>query len=477
LSKGDKVCSRIKRELFFPFHEVPLVCYYNEKVCCMSPKLPQVLIVEDDEAALFGYEKYLGKNGYAIRKASSLADAKTIVTSDTIDAILLDLRLRDGSSLEWIPELRQSYPAVPVIVITGSNDIPTAVKATKYGADNFLTKPVEMEDIKRYLDRSLEVESLRRRSYVQQRMFGSQEPHFGSSGAITRLLDHAKVAAESDSVILLYGETGTGKGVLAKWIHDHSSRCNEAFVELNCSSLKGDLLRSELFGHVKGAFTSAIKEKEGLFEIADKGTLFLDEIGDMDIEVQTLLLKTIEERSFRRIGENRVRHSDFRLICATNRDLLKDTESGRFRKDLYYRICVYPVELPPLRTRTEDIAGLAEHILTGLGYTELPLAPEIIAALSRYAWPGNVRELRNMLERALLLSRKNTLEPRHFSGVTVSPETGLPALDETDNLEEYIDAHIQRIVKKYKGDKNKASKALGISLSALYRKIGKKETV
>ncbi|MGA2506441.1 MAG: sigma-54 dependent transcriptional regulator [Chitinispirillaceae bacterium] len=443
----------------------------------MSQKSPQVLIVEDDEAALFGYEKYLSKNGYAIRKAPSLTEAKTIIAAETIDAILLDLRLRDGNSLEWLPELKQNYPGVPVIVITGSSDIPTAVKATKYGAENFLTKPVEMDDIKRYLDRSLEVESLRRRSLVQQRMAGGQEPYFGTSESIAQLLEHAKVAADSDSAILLYGETGTGKGVLARWIHDHSGRSNEVFVELNCSSLKGDLLRSELFGHMKGAFTSSIKDKEGLLEMADKGTLFLDEIGDMDVEVQTLLLKTIEERSFRRIGENRVRHSDFRLICATNRDLLKDTESGRFRKDLYYRICVFPIELPPLRTRVKDISGLAEHILTGFGYTEMPLSPEILDAFCRYSWPGNVRELRNILERALLFSRKKTLEMRHFTGLTISSETGTPVSEseEIDDLEKCLDANIQRVLKKYGGDKNKASKALGISLSALYRKIGKKE--
>ena len=441
----------------------------------MASKNPQVLIVEDDESALFGYEKYLSKNGYAVRTATSLADAKTIVSNETVDAILLDLRLRDGNSLEWIPELKQNFPAVPIIVISGSSDIPTAVKATKYGAENFLTKPVEMDDVKRYLDRSLEVESLRRRSLVQQRMSGGQEPCFGTSEVITRLLDHAKVAADSDSVILLYGETGTGKGVLARWIHDHSGRSSEAFVELNCSSLKGDLLRSELFGHVKGAFTSAVKEKEGLFEIADKGTLFLDEIGDMDAEVQMLLLKTIEERSFRRIGENRMRHSDFRLICATNRDLLKDTESGRFRKDLYYRICVYPIELPPLRTRTEDISGLAGHILTGFGYAGLPLAPDIIDTLSRYQWPGNVRELRNVLERALLFSRKNPLELCHFSGLTLSSETGTPVFEEIDDLEKCLDSHVQRVLRKYGGDKGKASKALGISLSALYRRLGKKE--
>jgi DNA-binding NtrC family response regulator len=437
----------------------------------VSQKRAPVLLVEDDEASLFGYEKYLGKHGYPIRTATSLAEAKKIVATDAIDAIILDLHLPDGNALEWLPELKQNYPNVPVIVITGLIDIPTAVKATKYGAENFLTKPVEMEDLKLFLERCLDVEALRRHNIVQQRISKKPEPYFGTSPAIMQLLDHAKVAADCDSVILLQGETGTGKGILARWIHDHGERATEAFVELNCSSLKGDLLRSELFGHVKGSFTSAIKDKEGLLEIADKGTLFLDEIGDMDTEVQAQLLKTIEERSFRRIGENIVRHSDFRLICATNRDLLGDTETGRFRKDLYYRICVFPIRLPPVRERTKDLPGLAEYLLSSFGYSHFPLSSDILDIFSHYSWPGNVRELRNMIERAMLLSRGQPLQPCHFIGLEIS-SAAVPTGEEIENLDACLSAHVQRILNKYDGDKNKASKALGISLSSLYRKLG-----
>ncbi|MCU0609386.1 MAG: sigma-54 dependent transcriptional regulator [Chitinispirillaceae bacterium] len=433
-------------------------------------KPSRILLVEDDEATRFGYEKSLGKNGYAVLSAESLAEARAVVGSQTVDAVILDLQLPDGNSLEWIPEIKKSYPHLPVIVITGMSDIPTAVKATKYGAENFLTKPAEIADIMLFLDRGLEVESLRRHSFVQQRIAKSQDPFFGTSDAMVRLVEHARVAADSESVILLQGETGTGKGVLARWIHDHGSRAAEAFIELNCSSIKGDLLRSELFGHVRGSFTSAIKDKEGLFEIADRGTLFLDEIGDMDAEVQTLLLKTIEERSFRRIGENRVRHSDFRLLCATNRDLLKDTESGRFRKDLYYRICVFPIELPAMRTRTKDIKGLAEHLLAGFGYSHLPLDAEVLDHLAGYGWPGNVRELRNVLERAMLFARGQSLAPAHFPGLS-SEEGGASPEEEIEDLDKSLDAHIIKILRKYDGDKNRASKALGISLSSLYRKL------
>jgi DNA-binding NtrC family response regulator len=353
-------------------------------------------------------------------------------------------------------------------------DVPTAVQATKNGAENFLTKPVEMPELRAALDKCLEIELLRKRDLVQQRLDKKFQPHFGGSPAVTTLLEYANVAAANETVILLQGETGTGKGVLARWIHERSERRAEAFVELNCSALRGDLLRSELFGHVKGSFTSSIKDKEGLVEIADGGTLFLDEIGDMDIDVQAQLLKTIEERSFRRIGENRLRHSDFRLICATNRDLLSETEKAAFRKDLYYRICVFPIHLPSLRERHDDICGFAEHFLRGFGYSHFPLGPDVVEVLKGYPWPGNVRELKNMLERATLLSQNKPLTRAHFPGLTVSTH-GAPEPDTSLTLAEMERRHIEEVLRQCGGDKNRACKALGISLSALYRRLEKFE--
>jgi DNA-binding NtrC family response regulator len=435
----------------------------------------KLLLVEDDEAALFGYERYLAKNGYAAKGAPSLAEAKNAVASDRFDAIMLDLKLPDGNAMEWLPELKKAYPALPVIVITGSGDIPTAVKATKGGAEDFLTKPVDMADLLASLQKSLEIGSLRRQALVQNRLVKEEDPYFGSSRAMAESMEHASVAAANDTVVLVLGETGTGKGVLARWIHNHGERKAEAFVELNCSSLKGELLRSELFGHVKGSFTSSIKDREGLIEVADGGTLFLDEIGDMDMEVQTQLLKTIEERSFRRIGENQLRKSDFRLVCATNKDLLKETESGRFRNDLYYRICVFPIRMPSLREREEDIPGLAEQLLKSFDYPHLPLSPKVVRLLTDYAWPGNIRELRNMLERACLLSRGQELAPEHFPGLGLQAPAhalgddgaSLVSLDEMEKM------HIRKVLEHCKGDKYRATEVLGISLSSLYRKLSK----
>ncbi|MBD3344595.1 MAG: response regulator [Chitinivibrionales bacterium] len=436
----------------------------------MLSNKPCVLIIEDDEAAAFGYESFLSDSGYRVKSATTLKEAHAQAEQGGFDAILLDLKLPDGNSLHWIPQQKQAYPEIPIIVITGTSDIPTAVQATKNGAENFLTKPVEMDELKNALDKSLELKVLRKRSVIQQRLSKSEEPFFGRSRPVTELLDYAALAAANNSVILLQGETGTGKGVLAKWVHDNSERRSEAFVELNCSSLKGELLRSELFGHVKGAFTSAIKDREGLIEVADNGTLFLDEIGDMDLEVQAQLLKTIEEKSFRRIGENKIRKSDFRLICASNRDLFRATKEQKFRNDLYYRICVFPVIVPPLRERIDDIPGLAAYFLKSFGYTHFPLSHQVSDTLKRYSWPGNVRELKNMLERAFLLARGEPLTIHHFPGLTTSQPITV-TYEDVENLNELTNRHILSIVRKYNGDKKKASKALGMSFSNLYRKL------
>lgn len=437
-------------------------------------KTPRILLVDDEEATLFGYTRYLTKGGYSIETAKCLRDAKKLIASEQFDAILLDLKLPDGNAIDWIAELHSTHEHLAIIVITGVSDIPTAVRAMKYGAYNFLTKPVNMDDLAISLKKGLEVEELRRRDSIYQRLAPQKsEPFFGESSIIEKVVQYANVAAMNNTVVLLHGETGTGKGVLARWIHDHSQRKNEAFVEVNCSSLKGELLRSELFGHAKGAFTSAIRDRAGLIEVVDGGTLFLDEIGDMDLEVQAQLLKTIEEKSYRRIGENRLRTSDFRLICATNRNLTEASNNGSFRKDLYYRICIFPITLPALRERKEDLPGLIKHILASYGYTKQPIDPRVIKLLTDYQWPGNIRELRNMLERALLLAQGETLDPSHFPGMEKPLIKEPSRTNEIWNLDEIEKNHILQALKHFGGDKYETSNALGISLSSLYRKIDK----
>jgi DNA-binding NtrC family response regulator len=433
----------------------------------------KILIVEDDEDAAFGYTQILSKTGAEISAVTTLEQAKNAMASRVFDGVLLDLNLPDGNSMEWLPELKRGNENMAVIILTAVSDVATAVKAMKAGADNYLTKPVNMEELKISLEKCLELGELKKKQAAQQRISKRDELFLGKSPAIQEAARHGNMAADSDTIVFLQGETGTGKGVFARWIHDRSSRSQAPFVELNCSMLRGEMLRSELFGHVKGAFTSAIKDRVGLIEAADGGTLFLDEIGDMDLELQSQLLKAIEERTFRRLGENRIRTSSFRLICATHRDLDKWSVEGRFRQDLFFRINVFPIHLPPLGQRKEDIPAMADYLLVSLGYQHGPLSAEIAELLVNRNWPGNVRELRNILERAMLFAQDQALSPAHFP-VHGSRENRPPMPAITEKVRPLVEIeleYMQAALDYFKGDKRKASQALGISLSSLYRKL------
>ncbi len=432
----------------------------------------RILIVDDDPGTRFGFSAFLAKAGYDIDEASCLSEAKEAVSSKRIGAVLLDLKLPDGNGIDWIPALRENYPDVAIVVITGSGDVPVAVDAMRRGADNFLTKPVNMSELDVFLRKSLEFGKLRRNDISHNRLMKKEEPFFGESSLMRSNFELASMSASNDSPILIIGETGTGKGMLARWIHDNSDRSSEAFVEVNCSSLRGELLASELFGHSKGAFTSAVEDRQGLVGIADRGTLMLDEIGDMDPGVQTQFLKVIEEKTYRRLGEVKVRRSEFRLICATNHDLFREAEDGKFRSDLYYRINVFPIILPPLRERKEDIPGLISHSLINLGSPDQEIAPDALEFLQSYSWPGNIRELKNVLERALILAKGEHLELRHFPGLR-GPDDLSGQKGPSKNLIKIEEKLIKDTIDKFGGDTSKAAKELGISRATLYRKLKK----
>jgi len=312
-------------------------------------------------------------------------------------------------------------------------------------------------------------------------LYGEGGHYFGSSPSIESVKNDVGSVAATDCAVLILGETGTGKSVLARCIHDGSSRSGMAFVDINCSALRGELLKSEVLGHARGSFTGAVNDRVGLVEAANDGTLFLDEIGDMPPEVQSLLLKIVEEKTFRRVGENRQRKSDFRLICATNRNLRTAVAAGTFREDLFYRINTFHITLPSLRNRKEDIPGLAEHLLKKMGYTK-PLSGEVLDQLMVYPWPGNIRQLQNGLERALIYANGEALAPKHFTDVVslndapslAAVEAGEGSADQAVvswNLSDIERTHILCALERFNGDKLKASEALGISLSTLYRKL------
>jgi DNA-binding NtrC family response regulator len=325
-----------------------------------------------------------------------------------------------------------------------------------------------MSELEVFLRKGLEVRGLRRRSDAQKRLSKHADPCFGESPPMKKLLELASLAAENESPVLLEGETGSGKGVLARWIHERSGRQSMPFVELSCAGLRGELLSSELFGHTRGAFTSAVADRQGLIEVADGGTLFLDEIGELDPGVQPQFLKVLEEKRYRRLGDVRERRSEFRLICASNRDLEAEIEAGRFRADLHFRINVFPISLPPLRERHEDVPALVAHILASLGAHTAVVTPAAMNRLKEHSWPGNVRELKNTIERALLVARGAPLEPEHFTwieDVSLEPQAFRPGGSEGDRIREALEAHGGKV--------EEAAKALGMSRATLYRRLKK----
>ncbi len=433
---------------------------------------PSLLIVDDDESFGLAARRYFEKAGFTVASVGTLAAGHEALERHRVQVLLLDLNLPDGSGLDWIPALREENPKLAIVVVTGAGDVPTAVEAMRRGADHFVTKPVRFEDLLVFLGKAMEVGSLRQREAVHRRLSSRPDLVLGTSADAVDVLKLAEVAAAGESPVLLLGETGTGKGILARWLHHRSPRSAEAFVEVNCSGLRGELLASELFGHAKGAFTSADQTRQGLLEVAHGGTLFLDEIGDMEIGVQAQFLKCVEEKRYRRLGETAMRSSDFRLLCATNRDLAVDVRDGRFRRDLYYRINVFPIRLPPLRERPGDIPVMAEHVLASLGKPGLRLSGDVLSALSCYDWPGNVRELRNVLERALLLSGGEPITVDHLSGLArpPRPREAAPLGRRTRGP---TPADLREALDRAGGDKLAAAATLGISRATFYRPLRK----
>jgi DNA-binding NtrC family response regulator len=364
---------------------------------------------------------------------------------------------------------------VPLVILTGMGSIELAVRAIKEGAEHFLTKPVELPALAVVLERLLENRRNRHRQMARRSKAArhAADPFLGDSPAMRQLADDARRFLSSDSPVLIRGETGSGKGVLAAWLHQNGPRADEAFVDLNCATLSKELLESELFGHEKGAFTGALAAKPGLLDVAHRGTLFLDEIGDVDAAVQPKLLKVLEDKRYRRLGDVRDRQVDVRLIAATHQDLSRLVRENRFRSDLYYRVSTIPLVVPPLRERLEDMELIAEKLLDGLaadlGRGKLSLAADALAALKAYSWPGNIRELRNVLERAVLLCEGRVLGRRDLRFEPAPADEAAPGAALT--LEEMERAHIERVLQAERGHVETAARRLGIPRSSLYQKI------
>ncbi len=437
----------------------------------------KVLVVEDEPVIRFGVRDFLESRGFDVEEAATIEQARSAFRRSRPDAMVLDYLLPDGNALDLIEELHEADPLVPIVVLTGHGSIDLAVRAIKEGAENFLTKPVELPALAILLERALENQRNRRRQAARQTRQEREavDPFTGTSAAIRELAREASIALRSDGPILIQGETGSGKGVLARWLHERGPRREEPFVDLNCAGLAREFLESELFGHTRGAFTGAVQEKKGLFEVAHRGTLFLDEIGDLDPVVQPKVLKVIEEKRFRRMGEVVDRQVDVSLIAATNADLARLVHEGRFRSDLYFRVSTIPIAVPPLRERREDIPFLARQILErlarDLGRPGARLEPDALDALQRYSWPGNARELRNVLERAVLRAEGGEIRARDFRFGPVLASAPAASGGSGQTLADLERQQIERVLSEERGRVVNAAQRLGIPRSTLYQKI------
>jgi DNA-binding NtrC family response regulator len=439
----------------------------------------KILLVDDETAPRFAMRRFLKSRGFDVEEADDCNSAKTKFRAFAPDVAVLDFRLPDGTALDLIPTFRASGFCA-VVVLTAYASIDTAVEAVKLGAEQFLTKPVELETLVTIIERAIENQRNRQKMLAGNKRVESQEnidPFLGSTPAIVELREKAGAVLRTDSPLLIQGETGTGKTLLARWVHHHSRRAEETFVDLNCAGISREFLETELFGHEKGAFTGAASAKQGLLEVADRGTVFLDEIGDMDTQVQASVLKVLEEKRFRRLGDVRDRSVDIRLIAATHHDLRALVAERRFRQDLYYRIGALELCVPPLRERRDDIMKIAALLLgrltRDLGQPPVSISADAEDVLRRYDWPGNIRELRNVLERALLRTHGDVLDAPTLDFPSATVPAAEPAVARSGTLDEIERDYIHQVLREERGAIDRVAVRLGVSRSAVYYKARK----
>jgi two-component system response regulator HydG len=445
----------------------------------MPASRSKILVVEDDPEMLAMVCEHLEAEGHAVVGADRGAEAIAQLRSGEFDIVLTDLRMPDVDGMEVLRAARQSQRDVPVILFTAFGSIETAIQAIRQGAYDYVTKPFALEEISLLVGKALEDRRLREENRrLREEVAGRYRLHtmLAASPAMQAIFALIRQAAPGEASVLISGESGTGKELVAKALHYNSPRAEAPFVPVNCAAMPAGLLESELFGHVRGAFTGAVKARRGLFREAEGGTLFLDEIGDMSPELQAKLLRVIEDRVVRPVGSDEAIPVDLRLIAATNKDLQARIAEGSFREDLYYRLAVIPIRLPPLRDRREDIPLLAEHFLrraaAASGKAIAGFTPEAMAALQRHPWPGNVRELENVIERAVMLTAGGQVRPEALL-LETSPAPGPAALlaqgARRPTLEALTAEYVSLVLREVGGDKAKAAEILGVSKRTLYR--------
>ncbi|UCC44485.1 MAG: sigma-54-dependent Fis family transcriptional regulator [Candidatus Zixiibacteriota bacterium] len=443
----------------------------------------RILVIDDEDSMCNFMEIMLGKEGYNVVTVTSGKDGVARLREDNFDLAIVDLNMPQLSGLDVLQEIKSFKNEQEIIVITAFASVDTAIEAMKLGAADYITKPFKVDEIKLAIEKSINRKSLIQENVALKKQLqgdNSFDNFIGTSESVVTLKKLARRIASSDSTVLIRGESGTGKDVIARAIHHHSPRCGGPFVSINCAALPETLLESELFGHRKGSFTGAIKDKDGLFKVASGGTFFLDEVGNTSLAIQVKLLRVLEERQVTPVGGTKPIEVDVRLIAATNADLEQEVKGGRFRADLFYRLNVIPIYIPPLRERKEDTALLVDHFTEKfrrkMNAPRKKLSPEALRVLTNYSWPGNVRELENTIERAILLNRSDTIEPCDFPEKLSQPKAA-SVVTETDpatpTLESIEKAYIHYVMAQTEGKKSEAARILGINTSTLYRKLDK----
>lgn len=441
--------------------------------------LPRILVVDDDSSFRSLLVQELAQSFPGVAAAETAGKALELCETSDFDVVLLDIRMPGRDGLEILQELKSRAFDGEVIMLTGHATLDTAIRSLKMGAYDYLTKPCKLEELESIIQKAHEKRVLRRQNWTLRQVLDRQSDFsefIGESQDLRHVQEMVRKVAATDTTVLLLGETGVGKGLVAQAIHRNSPRKSQPFVVVDCTSLHEQLLQSELFGHEKGAFSGAIAPKRGLFEVAEGGTIFMDEIGDLPLEVQAQLLHALDSGTFRRLGGIRDMHADVRILAATNHDLEAMVREWQFREDLYYRINVVSIVVPPLRERKEDVSKLVEHFIrraTPFGKKRIGVSPEAMEMLYGYSWPGNVRELKNVMERALLLAEGDEIQLQDLPG-NMRPEYGAP-LFEMDNslpsLRHLELLYIQNLIKRFSGHRGRIAGALGISERSLYRKL------
>ncbi|MCR5863374.1 sigma-54 dependent transcriptional regulator [Flavobacterium sp. J372] len=442
--------------------------------------MKKILIIDDEEKLRSLMSRIIKFEGFEVFEAGNCKSALRILQQENIDIVLSDVKLPDGNGIDLTNTIKKEYPSIEIILLTAYGNIPDGVQAIKHGAFDYITKGDDNNKIIPLIHRAIEKSTLQRRvenlsAQLEQKY--SFSGIIGQSKSILEAIELAKRVAPTDTTVLLTGETGTGKEVFANAIHQNSLRKNENFVAINCSAFSHDLLESEMFGHMPGAFTGALKEKTGLFEEANRGTIFLDEIGELPIDLQAKLLRVIENGEFFKVGSSKARKVNVRIIAATNRNFRTEIETGKFREDLFYRLSTFIIHLPPLRERAKDIEALSLHFLNIFSRKTnkkiSQISKEALHILKSHQWPGNIREVKNIMERSVILETTGTLTPESLPAElrTQPPGTEQSGMLSAFSMAAVEKLHIQKVLNYTGGNKAETARLLNIGVATLYRKM------